>query len=73
MAKKFKVTIKVDPAEFNLPVNATDEEYDTVRDLLVAGIREDVATGKAGKVKVELIEAPDEIKEKYIINKDCQD
>ena len=28
MAKKFKVTIEVDPAEFNLPVNATDEEYE---------------------------------------------
>ena len=73
MAKKFKVTIEVDPAEFNLPVNATDEEYDTVRDLLVAGLREDIAAGKAGKVKVELIDAPDEIKEKYIINKECQD
>ena len=38
----------------------------------IIGFREDVASGKAGKAKVELIDAPDEIKEKYIINKECQ-
>jgi beta-galactosidase len=50
--------------------NATDEEYDAMKDTVVTGI---VGTGASteGHVRVKLIDAPDEIKEKYPINLDC--
>lgn len=67
--KKFRLKYIV-TREFAVPDNATDDEYDAMKDTIVTGI---VGTGTAteGKVLVELIDAPDEIKEKYIINKDC--
>ncbi len=64
MTKKFKVTIE---KEFEVPVNATDQEYDDMKAVVLAGIKDDEKT----KVKVELIDGPDEVKEKYIYNKDC--
>ena len=67
--KKFRLKYIV-TREFAIPDNATDEEYDNMKDTIVTGI---VGMGEAaeGRVLVELIDAPDEIKEKYIINKDC--
>lgn len=67
--KKFRLKYIV-TREFAIPDNATDEEYDNMKDTIVTGI---VGMGEAaeGRVHVELIDAPDEIKEKYIINKDC--
>jgi len=64
MTKKFKVTIE---KEFEVPANATDQEYDDMKAVVLAGIKDDENT----KVKVELIDGPDEVKEKYIYNKDC--
>ena len=67
--KKFRVKYIV-TREFEVPDNATDEEYDAMKDTVVTGI---VGTGVSteGRVLVELVDAPDEIKEKYIINRDC--
>lgn len=68
--KKFKITVTA-VREFTVPDNATDEEYDELKAVAIMGMNEDKIT--PDKVKVELIDAPDEIKAKYIINKDCQD
>lgn len=65
--KKFKVTM-VATKEFEIPDNATDEEYDEMKAIVVAGFQ---ANPCEGEIKVELIDAPDEIKAKYIYNKDC--
>lgn len=67
--KKFKITYNV--GEFTVPEFDDDEEYDelkadTLFDLANMGI-------DTTKINVELVDEPDEIKEKYIINRDCQD
>ena len=67
--KKFKITYNV--GEFTVPDNATDEEYDELKAVALLGLA-DKGIDK-NKIKVELVDAPDEIKEKYIINRDCQD
>ena len=67
--KKFKITYNV--GEFIVPDNATDEEYDELKAVALLGLA-DKGIDKT-KIKVELVDAPDEIKEKYIINRDCQD
>ena len=66
--KKFKITYKMKKT-FTLRDDATDEEYDAARDTVVEGIKADGGTD----IGVKLVEAPDEIKAKYIINKECQD
>ena len=65
MTKKFKVTIE---KEFEVPANATDQEYDDLKAVVLAGVKQD---DDKTKVKVELIDGPDEVKQKYIYNKDC--
>lgn len=65
MTKKFKVTIE---KEFEVPANATDQEYDDMKAVVLAGVKQD---DDKTKVKVELIDGPDEVKQKYIYNKDC--
>ena len=67
--KKFKITYNV--GEFTVPDNATDEQYDELKAIALMGMN--LKNIEPDKVKVELIDAPDEIKQKYIINKDCQD
>ena len=67
--KKFKITYNV--GEFTVPDNCTDEQYDELKAITLMGLNAKVID--PAKVKVELIDAPDEIKAKYIINKDCQD
>lgn len=67
--KKFKITYNV--GEFTVPDNATDEQYDELKAIALMGM--DLKNISPEKVKVELIDAPDEIKAKYVINKDCQD
>lgn len=66
--KKFEITYKMKKT-FTLRDDATDEEYDAARDTVVEGIKADGGTD----IGVKLVEAPDEIKAKYIINKECQD
>ena len=65
--KKFRLTYTV-TREFTVPDTATDEEYDAMKETVMEGLGTDM---DADAVKVELIDAPDEIKEKYIINPDC--
>lgn len=65
MTKKFKVTIE---KEFEVPANATDQEYDDMKAVVLAGVKQD---DDKTKVKIELIDGPDEVKQKYIYNKDC--
>ena len=65
--KKFKITYTV-TREFGVPDNATDQEYDAMKEIVIAGIQ---GAKENGNIKIELIDAPDEIKEKYIINPDC--
>lgn len=67
--KKFKITYNV--GEFTVPEFDDYEEYDelkavTLFDLTNKGI-------DTTKINVELVDEPDEIKEKNIINRDCQD
>lgn len=67
--KKFRLTYTV-TREFTVPDTATDEEYDAMKETVMEGLGTNM---DADAVKVELIDAPDEIKEKYIINRECQD
>ena len=67
--KKFKITYNV--GEFTVPDNATDEQYDEFKAIALMGMN--LKNINPENIKVELIDAPDEIKQKYIINKDCQD
>lgn len=69
MAKEFEVTYTV-KRKFVVPDTATDEDYDIMKNMVVAAIAKD---GVQGDIKVKLTDAPDEIRQKYIINKDCQD
>lgn len=66
--KKFEITYTMKKT-FTIPDTATDEEYDAARDTVVDGIKADGGTD----ITVKLVDAPDEIKAKYIINKECQD
>lgn len=67
--KKFKITYNV--GEFTVPDNATDEQYDELKAIALMGMN--FKNINPENIKVELIDAPDEIKAKYVINKDCQD
>jgi len=66
--KKFEITYTMKKT-FTIPDTATDEEYDAARDTVVEGIKADGGTD----IGVQLVDAPEEIKAKYIINKECQD
>jgi hypothetical protein len=66
--KKFEITYKMKKT-FTLRDDATDEEYDAARDTVVEGIKADGGT----EIGVKLVEAPDEVMQKYVINKECQD
>lgn len=67
--KKFKITYNV--GEFTVPEFDDDEAYDELK----ADTLFDLANMwiDTTKINVELVDEPDEIKEKYIINRDCQD
>ena len=65
--KKFKITYNV--GEFTVPDNATDEQYDELKAIALMGMN--IKNINPDNIKVELIDAPDEIKAKYVINKDC--
>lgn len=69
--KKFLITIPL-KRTFEVPDNATDEEYDALKEIAIEGMQANPDLDE-DDIKVELIDAPDEIKEKYIINRDCQD
>ena len=63
--KKFKITYTA-TREFEVPDNATDEQYDELKAIALMGMNlKDI---KPENIKVELIDAPDEIKAKYIDN-----
>ena len=66
--KKFKITYTT-TREFEVPDNATDEQYDEMKAICLLGLTKEPV--KPDAVKVELIEAPDEPKPEYEINKDC--
>ncbi|MBO4531508.1 MAG: hypothetical protein J5767_12830 [Paludibacteraceae bacterium] len=66
--KKFEITYTMKKT-FTLRDDATDEEYDAARDTVVEGIKADGGTD----IGVKLVEAPDEVMQKYVINKECQD
>ena len=65
--KKFRLNYTV-TREFTTTDTATDEEYDMLKATIIDELKLDTTIGN---VKVELVDAPDEIKQKYIINKDC--
>jgi hypothetical protein len=66
--KKFEITYTMKKT-FTIPDTATDEEYDAARDTVVDGIKADGGTD----IGVKLVEAPEEVMQKYVINKECQD
>ena len=66
--KKLEITYTMKKT-FTLRDDATDEEYDAARDTVVEGIKADGGTD----IGVKLVEAPDEVMQKYVINKECQD
>lgn len=64
---KFKISITY-TKEFEVPENATNEEYDDAKAIAVIGMRNiDIAKF----IKVDRIETPAEPLPKYEINKDC--
>lgn len=65
---KFRVTYTA-VREFEIPENATDEEYDTMKGIIVAAI--DSTTVTPNDVKVERLDVPAEPQPKYEINKEC--
>lgn len=67
--KKFLITIPL-KREFEVPDNATDEEYDALKEIAIEGMKANPDLDE-GDIHVELVDAPDEIKEKYIYNRDC--
>lgn len=68
--KKFKITYTA-TREFEVPDNATDEQYDEMKTITLMGLTKEPI--KPDEITVDLIDAPDEIKEKYIPNMECQD
>ena len=58
--KKFEITYTMKKT-FTIPDTATDEEYDAARDMVVEGIKTDGGTD----ISVQLVDAPEEIKQKY--------
>lgn len=74
--KKFKVTYTA-TREFEVPDNATDEEYDELKAICIKLLKEICLISltkelvKPDEIKVELVTRPDEPKPKYEINKDC--
>lgn len=66
--KKFEITYTMKKT-FTIPDTATDEEYDAARDTVVDAIKAD----GGADIGVKLVDAPEEIKQKYTINKECQD
>lgn len=66
--KKFKITYNV--GEFTVPEFDDDEAYEELAEILFDLANMGIDTTK---IYVELVDEPDEIKEKYIINRDCQD
>lgn len=69
--KKFLITIPL-KRTFEVPDNATDEEYDALKEIAIQGMQANPDLDEED-IKVELIDAPDEIKQKYIINPDAVD
>jgi hypothetical protein len=69
--KKFLITVPL-KREFEVPDNATDEEYDSLKEVALAGMMANPDIDR-DDAKVELIDAPDAIKQKYIINPDAVD
>ena len=68
--KKFRVRY-IAVREFEVPDNATDEEYDAMKATVIAGMVGSGEVEEGRTICVELVDAPDEIKQKYIYNKDC--
>jgi hypothetical protein len=65
---KFKVTYTT-VREFEIPEGATDEEYDAMKEVILAGIQDTKI--EPDNVKVERIDVPAEPAPEYKINKDC--
>lgn len=65
---KFKVTYTT-VREFEIPENATDEEYDAMKGIIVAAI--DATTVTPNDVKVERLDVLAEPLPEYKVNKDC--
>ena len=64
---KFKIGITY-TREFEVPENATDEEYDELKAIAMLGMRNVDITKY---IKVERINTPAAPQPKYEINKDC--
>lgn len=64
---KFRINITY-TREFEVPENATNEEYDEAKAIAMLGMRNVDLTKFT---KVERIETPAEPQPKYEINKDC--
>ena len=65
---KFKVTYTT-VREFEIPEGATDEDYDAMKEVILAGIQGTKI--EPDNVKVERIDVPAEPAPEYKINKDC--
>lgn len=66
--KKFEITYTLKKT-FTVPNTATDDEYDAVKNTVV----DEIKAAGGTNIKVKLVDAPDEIKQKYIPNLECQD
>ena len=65
---KFQLTYTA-VREFEIPENATDEEYDAMKEVIMASI--EAAKVTPDNVKVVRLDTPAEPLPEYEINKDC--
>ena len=65
---KFELTYTV-KRQFEVPESATDEEYDALKETVIAGIAG--ANSANGNIKVIRIDTPAEPQPPYEISKDC--
>lgn len=66
--KKFKITYTT-TREFEVPDNCSDEQYDELKAVCLLGLTKEPI--KPDNISVELVTRPDEPKQPYEYNKDC--
>jgi hypothetical protein len=67
---KFEIAVNYSTKRtFEIPEGATDEEYDAMKEIIIASIQAEPLS--AADIKVTRIDVPAEPRPTYEINKDC--
>lgn len=69
---EFKLTYTITKT-FEVPDNATDEEYDAVKDTVIDALFAGSLAPESGVIKVKRIDTPPKEPEPYQINRDAVD